>query len=771
MKNSSSFNRVLVCGAVLALISCPFTTKAALEEIIVTAQKREQSINEVGITVSAFTAESLTNYGVRSAEDLEALVPGLTISHAAPNGVPVYTIRGVGFADYTTSASSTVGLYMDEVAIPYAVMSRGILFDIDRVEVLKGPQGDLYGRNTTAGQIHFISRKPTDQFEVGISLDYGRFEVLDVEGYVSGPLTSSARGRLAVKTVQSDEGWQQSLSRPGDKLGEKDSFAIRGLLEFDLNADASLLLNLRYSQDKSDNVAPTPFEPSPFAAFFFGGPDPRAILSESHRKADWPETHRPVNDNSLFGITSKLDWQIGNFMVTSITGYDEFERDDRFETSGVAYRDGVVRDVSDISSVSQEIRISSNIGPSLYWLAGVYYSTDSMDEAYLFTFDESPFAVNVDTIYEQGTESIAGFGHVEWSFAEQLKLTLGARYTEEDRKWSGCTFDNGDGSLAGLWNFLLVPGAPQFGIPSLADLGFPNAGVVPPGGCGILNDIPDTPNFSEFVPFSDKIHTSEWMWKASLDYRPTDDILLYGTISRGFKSGGFNGAAAQTHSQLIPYGEEKLMAYELGVKSTWLDGNLQLNASVFFYDYADKQEPTIAVTPVGNISGLTNVPESEIFGAEVELKWQAIKGLFVEVGVAYLDTEIKEYQAISPDSFFGNVIIIDGSGFELANSPNLQATASVTYDWSLTDNINAFVGGDMSYKDDNRGSTQPLIPSYHLYNARLGIRDAAGRWRVSVWGRNLTNDDYWYASVPSNGVNGRMYGMPLTYGVNLSYRY
>lgn len=190
-----------------------------LEEIVVTAQKREQGVNDVGITVNTFTAEALTDHGVRSAADLESMTTGLTVTETAPTGVPVYTIRGVGFADFSTASSSTVGLYFDEASIPYAVMSRGVLFDIERVEVLKGPQGDLYGRNTTAGQINFISRKPTEQFAAGASLGYSRFNVLDFEGYVSGPLSDRVQARFAAKVANSNTGWQQSISRPGDTLG------------------------------------------------------------------------------------------------------------------------------------------------------------------------------------------------------------------------------------------------------------------------------------------------------------------------------------------------------------------------------------------------------------------------------------------------------------------------------------------------------------------------------------------------------------------------
>jgi iron complex outermembrane receptor protein len=181
---------------------------AQIEEITVTAQKRSQNLNDVPISISAFSGEQLSDFRMTSAEDMAQFVPGLTVNETAATGVPLYTIRGVGFQDYSTAASSTVGIYFDEVAMPYTVMTRNLVFDTDRVEVLKGPQGDLYGRNTTAGQINFVSKKPTKEFEAGITGGYGRFQAWDVEGYVSGG-SDTIQGRLAFKTVQSDEGWQK----------------------------------------------------------------------------------------------------------------------------------------------------------------------------------------------------------------------------------------------------------------------------------------------------------------------------------------------------------------------------------------------------------------------------------------------------------------------------------------------------------------------------------------------------------------------------------
>ena len=379
--------------------------QSALEEVIVTAQKREQDINDVGITVNAFTAAQLENYGVRSAEDLEALTPGMTITNSQPSGVPIYTIRGVGFAEFSTTASSTVGLYFDEVSIPYSVMSRGALFDMERIEVLKGPQGDLYGRKTTAGQINFITRKPTAEPEAGIKLGYSRFDVIEAEGFVSGPLTDSVQARLAAKTTQSaGDGWQKSLSRAGDTLGEKDDVAVRGLVNIDINDDASVLLNIHYFRDESENLAATPFDgltlgfpgslnipPLSQTNLIYADGSPTRVLpatpgleflppvditfsEDSPRAADWGENYRPGRNNTLKGISAKLDWDFGNINVTSITAYDHFDRTELYDSSGVNFEDAYSENNTDVKVFTQELRISSSSIPKLYWLAGVLMS-------------------------------------------------------------------------------------------------------------------------------------------------------------------------------------------------------------------------------------------------------------------------------------------------------------------------------------------------------------------------------------------------------------
>jgi iron complex outermembrane receptor protein len=807
---TTSFRRTTIAMAVMAasLVAADASyAQKQLEEVVVTAQKREEGANDVGITINAFTGDQIRDFGVATAEDIAQMTPGLTVNETAATGVPLYTIRGVGFQDYSTGSSSTVGLYFDEVAMPYTVMTRGLVFDQQRVEVLKGPQGDLFGANTTAGSINFISNKPTQEFEAGIIASYGRYETTDVEGYVSGG-SDFVQGRLALKTVQSNEGWQESTTS-NDKLGEQDTTALRGIVNFDFSEDLRLMLIGQYSKDDSDNRANTPYNGTIIGLNEFAAPyqplneyilpgganfgeTPPWYSTGDNKKAGWTNKYtsaitgetwniRPKRDNELKGGSARVDYEFNDLVLTSITGYNDFTRTEANDWDGGFYNDSSNINKTDLWVFSQEFRLAGEVG-DVNWLTGVYYTEDRMKEYYHYFMSDSvygygsiPFGVELfaptpilelDTKYKQQTESAAIYGHVEWQFADAWRLTLGARYTHETRQWQGCTFVADDGSLA---NFLNA----QFG----STLG--------PGDCGTIDDMPNSPTYifnvigtpdvnDAFHVYKDTIDTKKGMGKVGLDYSLDEDILLYGSVSQGFKSGGFNGANSNTTQQLIPYQEETLTAYEIGSKATLLDNTMQLNLAGFYYDYKDKQEQDLAVTFVGNISGLTNVPKSELWGAEMDLQWLPTDNLTLNAAVAWLDTDIKKWEAVSSASVWPNTVYEDASGYQLAQSPEWSYTAMAKYEWPLGDNLVLDVSADVTYTDETNGSVrvEEYTDSYTILGARAGIAAADGSWKVMAWGRNLTDEDYYPSAYQGgNGPYVRVQGMPMTYGVTVSYFY
>jgi iron complex outermembrane receptor protein len=778
-----------------------------LEEVIVTAQKRNQSENDIGIAISTWTGSELRDMGVVSAEDMALRTPGLTVNESSATGVPLYTIRGVGFQDYSTGASSTVGIYFDQVAMPYTVMTRGLLFDAERVEVLKGPQGDLYGRNTTAGQINFISNKPSEEFEVGVNVGYSSYSTVDFEGFVNGSMGENAQGRIALKTIQSSEGWQKSVDGD-DELGEKDVTALRASFNIELSEDANLLLVAHHVDDQSDNKANTAYDgreiglaefSAPYSAvapYLASGETPPWYSTDDNEAAGWTNSYtssitgttfdlRPKRDNQLKGMSAHLDWDLGNVSLTSITAYNKFERVERNDWDGGQYNDSSNINTTDLSVFSQELQLSGSTD-SVDWLVGAYYSTDEMEEYYHYfmsdslyggaslVFDIAPFKLNgtgileLDTKYQQETDSSAIFGHVEWQFTGALKLTVGGRYTKEQRDWSGCTYVADDNSLGSFNNVL-------FGTTLSA------------GSCGTIDDRPSSPTFilgllgtpdanNGLAVFTDTIDTSRMMGKIGLDYTPSDNVLYYASISQAFKSGGFNGANSNTTTQLMPYDEEILTSYEIGAKATLLEGSMQLNAAVFSYDYKDKQEKDRVITLVGAISGLTNVDESSITGAEIDIQWLPTDGLRLAFGGAWLDTEIDQWQAVDAanSAWLVNTATFDASGSELPQAPSLSYTALIGYDTNITENLILGMALDLSYTDKTTGGVAPerATEDYTVINARLSISDASEKWKTLLWVRNVADEDY-YASafLGGNGPYVRSMGMPRTVGVSLSYSF
>ena len=801
----------------LAIAATPAMAEVqVIEEILVTAQKREQSLTDVGITVSAFDGDTLRELGVNTVVDLAAHTPGLVYNEAGGLGVPVYTIRGVGFDDYSVGSNSTVGVYSDEVALPYPVMTRGQLFDTQRVEILKGPQGDLYGRNTTGGAINFISNKPTDRFESGVNVGYGRYNSIDTDGYVSGPLGDGLRGRLAVTYENAADGWFKSHTR-SDELGEVDTLGARLLLDWDVSDTVGVLFNVHYNRDQSENagqarsgqlgdtidqVAGTPLTQRsgwlalPLAASLQGNAgigvaDGLApVAPEDPNKGDWNAGFNPSNDNELFGAAVTVNWDLESVIVTSITAYDRFERTDSFDWDGTALSLFEQTSDTDIKSRSQELRLTSAGDGPVTWIAGVYYSDDEIDDQYLAAVGEasgsSGIFADVDQTTLQETTTLAVFGHVEWYLNEQWRLTLGGRFTHEEREIEACARD-ADGGLAFLFAGLDLI---DFDLGGTGDDFFLSSTPLTLGDCVTVNldktsAIVDGNGPGTVVAFGgeselfvDDFEVDNFSGKVGLDYFANDDLLIYANVGSGFKSGGYNGALASSFLQYTPYDEEELTTFELGFKATLLEGSMQINAAAFYYDYQDKQIISIINDPVfGPLAALVNVPESEIFGVELEGTWLVNEALSLNFGLTYLDTEVKKYEGFHP--LQPGTGAVDFSGAELGQAPQLSANLRASYEWPVADGLFVRISGDASYKDDyhaglefvNPTDTRFDVESYVLASLRVAIGSQDYRWEVAGWARNLT-DEYYYHSVSfSNDAITRGTGQGRTYGVTFSYRW
>ena len=697
-----------------------------LEEIVVTAQKRSQNINDVGIAISAFDANTIKDLAFSQPLDVANQTTNFSVNTLVTS-IPNFTIRGVGVNDYAINQATSVGSYVDQVFIASPAMMLFQMFDTERVEVLKGPQGTLYGRNTTGGAVLFISKAPTDEFESTVDLDIGNYGSYMVEGAISGPMSDSLKARLAFNTTQSD-GYQKNLTT-GEIHGGFDRVSVRAILDWQASDAFDLRLKVHAGQDNSSLNS-------------FNTPDSGSNTT-STGTIDTIDGI-PYRDNESKGISLVANWDLGNVMLTSVSSYDNLDRFEYGDTDGQV-KDGRIDQIliSDIQQVTQELRLSSNNSTAVNWVAGLYYSKDEIDDGTVYETTgagfppwvfglPSDYAVleSLGNTFFQVSKSQAAFGQIEWDIDDKWHLTAGARYTSEDKQLNDVT------------------------TPWVAE---PGPGEVGPIDSGLM-----------FPPESFQKDFSDVSGKVGIDYRMNDDTLLYGSISKGFKSGGFQGTLVFSPANIIPFDEETVLSYEVGSKLTLAGGTVQLNSAFFFYDYQNLQaQGTIdgGAGGVENLFALQNIGDAEVLGFEVDLQARPTEGLELALGVGYLDAKIV-------DPFIAEVQV-DGKP---AMSPKWNFNGRARYSFMNTGSSYWFIQGDFNYQDDVFFDIYetPFLRegSYLLFNASAGISSSDDRWRATVWGRNLGDTDYRIGGF-TGGVAGpvQVFGTPRTYGVSLSYQF
>jgi iron complex outermembrane recepter protein len=735
-------NLLIFFGAGLTSIAGPALAQEPIGEITVTAQRREQNIQDLPISVTAFATESLRELGFANPTDLASQTPGLNANGSIGDSNPIFTIRGVGLNDTFSNNNPTASVYVDEVLLPFNPMLSFQLFDLERVEVLKGPQGTLYGRNTTGGAINFITAKPTRETRGYLRADYGRFDRGELEGAIGGPLTDTLAGRIAVSTIQQSDGWQRNAVT-GEKIGDRDQTSARAQLSWEPDERTSALLRLDWATDRSDNQLrehvgsyAAPFSLAPCQATLDGRRDEGPCVdflgyfdpTPDRRTVEASNLYGYERDSDLYGAGLTLSHDYDAFTITSVSGYSYFNRVLGNDSDGAPLVELDSRFTDDIHAFTQELRLSSPGESSLRWVGGLYYSDDSIKGDILQALDDHIFQTRVDTNWTQSTRAYAAFGQVEVPLAERWRFTAGARYTDEKKE---IRYDAVD----------LDP--------------FGTSGALPTPAAGINNEI-SKDNFSG---------------KLGADFRLNEAVLLYASASKGFKSGGFKAAIAFNPAELDPFDPETLYAYEIGAKSTLAGGRLRLNSAVYYYDWKDFQAFITENRSGINVVVLSNAGDAEVTGVEAELTWAPVDGLDVSLGANYMDTEVKRYNAIAgtPD-FTGN---------ELANAPERSANGSVRYEFALGGaNLRAYVLGATTYQDSQfftvANNPQASQAGYALFNARLGLRGNDGQWELAAWGRNLSDKFYLtqaYDNYPGIFPSQYFLGDPRTYGVSFLYRY
>lgn len=716
-----------------------------IEDIVVTAQKREERLRDVPASVSALSGDALEELGYTRPQEVFQQIPNVSFNENG--GLPQLNIRGVQLYDFGGGNEPPVGYYVDEVYMGTLGAHIGDIFDVERVEVLKGPQGTLFGRNTTGGLAHWVTRKPTSRFEGYGSLQYGSYDQFAVEGAISGPLSDRVRARAAAKYIR-DDGWQTNEFIRGSRFSKDNNLSGRLHVEVDLTDNAQGLFSIHASRvrGQSNHVAlmgllnPTTGMPctteqaqSGICVSAVGSPstfrDPKHVQSDIAKLAQNVDA---VGGFARFNVSLS-----DNVELVSISAYEYvdrfYEQDADGSTAPVTTNLNIVTggavplalpgfyNTQEVTAkqFSQELRLAGTTG-GFKWIVGAFYYNDDKDNVNFNNVQaiqalEAAQAPNPGLGLENqarlDTKSWAIFGQADIRLTDQLSITAGGRYTDEKK-----------------------------------DL--------------VLSD-----DFAQPI-FVDNEYLSEgaFTFRGSINYKPTDSALIFASAAKGFKSGAF-----KTTFALPGEGEgadkETLYSYELGTKAEIIPRRLQLNASVFYNDYRDLQ-----VLSVGSRNGipgsfLLNVGDAKVYGLEVDTTFVLVPGLEGSLGVGLLDTKIKSdnpvfdgnEQALSP-KFRGNGIIRYTPQVEvLAGSVTLQASGTYMGKHFLTPENHATLKQE----------------SYVLLGANLSWTDRDERIGVDFFVNNILDEAYGVGAfqVPDFAFNGLFTGRPRTWGVKLSYNW
>ncbi len=797
MKNKTLLSLAIAAALATAGIATAQDSRGGiLEEITVTAQKREQNIQDVGISMNAFSGDQMKALGVTNTTEITEQVPGLQLVAWSPQ-LTVFNLRGVSQNNFTDNLEAPVAVYIDDAYVASMNAISGQLFDVERVEVLRGPQGTLFGRNATGGVIHYLTRGADDEetngyIEAGAA-EFGRFTV---EGAIGGAISDTVRYRIAGRSEQSD-GFIESAPFPegnplppsGEDLGGTDGIAIRGELQVDFSENATLTLNLRYSEDDdvptggysflpyADNTDPRVYIPPEFTDFVtdvIGAPagatpdiffcasqldcfTPVDAAGRTIFDGDHPTPHKHFSDYEGFmnrdvtSLTGRFDWQLDNGMeFVSITNWTDLDKFYTEDGDGIPVPIIEFTTVSDFSSLSQEFRLSGE-GETTRWQVGAYF-LDMETDADVLTRGAPVAGVavglgldpsvltnpGVAQDYVLDSRNFSLFGQAEFDVSDNVTIIAGARWSDDSKDLDFVT------SFESPADGILVPG--------LFDL---RAAVAATGGD------------------QDRVEYDDIAARLQVDWRLNDDTLLFASFNRGIKGGNFAPSANVTIDR-IRHDEEVLQAVEFGMKTDFWDGLGRFNATVFFYDYDDYQAFTFSDgTPsVANADAKNRGAEFELFLAPSE-RWD------IGFGLSLQDSEVDGVETpqfqITPVGFGVDWPIDFLDDVELPNTPDYSFNYLLRYNWDMVGGnmaaqLDGVFYGDQYLEVSNGGAA--FQQSYGVANASLTWTSADDRWQVRGWIKNLTDEVYKQYALDLGILGGTVfYAPPRWAGANVTFRF
>ncbi|WP_157976589.1 TonB-dependent receptor [Parahaliea mediterranea] len=722
-----------LAAAVVAANSSHVLAQAVLEEVVVTAEKRSQNLQDVPLSVSVFSGDQVGPAGITELGDISLQTPNLNIS-TFNIGEPQIYLRGIGNSNDSAGSDPAVAVFIDEVYLGRPGASSLDLYDLDRIEVLRGPQGTLYGKNVAGGAINFYTTKPTHEFDAKAGVTIGNENLQVYRGYVNGSLSDNIAGKFTFSKRDRD-GFAKN-TRNGQELDDVDNLSTRAQLAITPNDVTDILLGVDYSKD--DNNGPCRYMTElnspgqPFGGAYVPANQAAADTTPDPRKCD--NRVKQYQEREVYGALLRADVDIEWGTFTSLSAYRKSDLSWLQNLGGFDSPPGLVGVVNNADEgaeqFSQELRLAGD-SANAHWVVGLYYLRETVDR--IETFDTTllpagfaPFSGNVSFTQDNTTESYAVFGQVTYDISSSLALTLGARYTRDDKDIKQAATDNvKDGSPA----------------------------AIPLG------------------PGTDYLAKSDDSWgevspRLSLDWNVSDDHLLYFTASRGYKSGAFVSQATSADVAERALEPELATNLEIGAKTQWFDNRLRLNVSAFDLDYEDLQVfQLISLQLVAD-----NAKEASVQGIEVDFSAALTEGLTLSGNLAFMDHEYKDYTLFNPNT--GTVV--DYSGNELARSPNKSGALTLAYHWPLESGAFLDLSGTAAYSgeffQDSSNNGRSLIDGYVVYDTSLKYTSQGGNWDLSLWGKNLNDEQYpIHRIVDTFGGAVDVLAPPRTYGATFNY--
>ena len=704
------------------------------DEIVVTAQKRSQSAQDVPIAITAFSGEQIKDAGFRDSVDIVRLSPGVNISETNGGATQQFSIRGVTQNDFNDQVEGPNAVYIDEGYLAFGNAQKFGIFDLERVEILKGPQGTLFGRNATGGLIHFISKKPTREVEGFVDASYGSFNSSRVEAAVGGPINETISGRIA-GLYQNDGSFFDNqfpvgaftnagpgalpIEGGGADDGGRESIAVRGHLLFEPTDEFRALISGAYSDADSDT--PAFFQRGAAPVFNDAGQQINTILT-----GDTPSctaqgledlecsrdfAFEDVGEDIAASLTGKFEYDISsNLTLTAISDYKNNSKDLFLDTDGGAQTFLPSAFDTDIQSFAQEIRLNGQTD-KLEWVTGLYYLHIDLESQFALNAPADsllipgffPGPTNAVIISDLDTDSYSAFVHGEYDVTDTVSVIAGLRYTREEKSFitQETAFVNTNGSFV------------------------------------IDTDIP----LFDFRPQNTfPLNENLWSGKFQVNWEPNSDTLLYAGVNRGVKAGNFNTplltSSADFPDELVPYTQEVLWSYEAGFKADLLNGRLRLNGSAYYYDYKDQQ-----VFLFANITNFIQNADAEYYGVELEALTSPVQGLDIGLSASLIEGEVQDVQLAAA---IGDAPALVGDR-EPSFTPPFQASGFVNYEIPVVVARGKFaIRGDISYSDasfaDIRNFDIARLPSFVILNGRISWKSESNGLELYAQGSNLLDE-------------------------------